>query len=1294
MQTKTFRLFISSTFSDFNEERRLLQTYVFPEIRSYCSDLGGYTFQPIDLRWGVSNEAQFDQKAMEICIDEVHASKLQPYPNFLIMAGDRYGWVPLTYAIERNEFEEILRHVNSDFLDFVNQWYKLDENQIPSSYILQARSGECKEYENWEKVENQLRDVIQAAVNSSELSSEKKLAYFDSATEQETVDGILGYKGLTKFQKDNLSGDSSRKQQFDKANVYAYIRTINEEGSDDAAISSFIIDEADKINANIFKDKIKKSIAESNVFEIEANIKEFSIVKSKDLIPKDRTRGLNYEYEGIGSKTILDSEEGSLFVKKLISLLERSVYDFHGLYIKQNSTELEEQKELQRLFKNDKAEGFVGRESDLAAIQSYISGDKGKFNPNQPLVIYGPSGMGKSALIAKAVEQTECAHKNVIYRFVGSVSGLSNSVDVIKSIIYDFNPDVDSKELELRTVKDEQGVESQEVLQEYFYRLRRYFDRIKKDTIIFIDAVDQFSNKDLLINDVEFSWLPKALPANLKIVISALEDSKYQEDTEYLGLLRRRMPDQNNLHKLSLFNEGQARDMVFGILGSRSRKISLDQQDYLFSQPDSKQPLYLTVAAQELAHWKSFDVTKGYKEAVEGNDLAPTQREIIDEYIENLSTFYHHDKKLVQRVISYIHLARGLSESELLEIISTDNEFIEYIASDTFHTKNENVLPVAIWARLRSHIKPFLKTEYKDGQDTVSFFHREFDEAARDLDGSKQTQEDLIKLILELMYKNQKQKFDSNRYGSLYIELIAEHYRRYKDEEYLKQCGVDITRIDNEKYLNSTINSVYEIASEKRIKMQCPDAIIYQTISLSLSEELYRKNPDVWVSDYVESINHLAACYKATNQVEEAVDLYNMSLEMLRSLYRESPGDWAGHYTVTLSSLAFVYSGVNNWVEKAINIVKEVLDIVEPLYQESPDVWSEVYVSNLITITISYRNNNQISQAIDIGEDLLKVAEVLYEKDSEAWVDNYTEALTSLSLSYSKTASIEKAISLSQEALTIKEPLYQKNPSVWADSYIIGLTNMALYYMDNDQLDQSIDLGKKTLLVVEPLYEETPEVWAGPFTKTISNIALSYKKNGQIEEAIQFGKKALAIRGSLHEENPDVWVEDYLTSIGNLSMAYSAGGQKGLAIVLGKDALDIVRPLHEEAPSAWIEDYSGIVGMLSSMYIVDEQYEEAIAISDELAGKIRPLYEENPEVWGDSHMANLFNLSTYYYRANKIQKAVDAAEEVKKVLEYFFHLYNKDNLDIWNDRYDPQYDRVQDFLRHCYGILHPDAEVF
>lgn len=102
MQTKTFRLFISSPFKDFKKERKVLHTKVFPRIEQYLLEKNiNYSFQPIDLRWGVSNEAQLDQKTLEVCLEEVKACKHFPYPNFLIMTGDRYGYIPLPYMIEK-----------------------------------------------------------------------------------------------------------------------------------------------------------------------------------------------------------------------------------------------------------------------------------------------------------------------------------------------------------------------------------------------------------------------------------------------------------------------------------------------------------------------------------------------------------------------------------------------------------------------------------------------------------------------------------------------------------------------------------------------------------------------------------------------------------------------------------------------------------------------------------------------------------------------------------------------------------------------------------------------------------------------------------------------------------------------------------------------------------------------------------------------------------------------------------------------------------------------------------------
>ena len=68
--TRTFRIFVSSTFSDLKEERNALQRYVFPRLRELCTR-HGCRFQAVDLRWGVRDEAGLDQQTMRVCLDEI-----------------------------------------------------------------------------------------------------------------------------------------------------------------------------------------------------------------------------------------------------------------------------------------------------------------------------------------------------------------------------------------------------------------------------------------------------------------------------------------------------------------------------------------------------------------------------------------------------------------------------------------------------------------------------------------------------------------------------------------------------------------------------------------------------------------------------------------------------------------------------------------------------------------------------------------------------------------------------------------------------------------------------------------------------------------------------------------------------------------------------------------------------------------------------------------------------------------------------------------------------------------------
>jgi hypothetical protein len=61
--TRTFRVFVSSTFEDLKAERDALQREVFPKLRQLCEE-NGAGFQAIDLRWGVRDEVALGPEFM------------------------------------------------------------------------------------------------------------------------------------------------------------------------------------------------------------------------------------------------------------------------------------------------------------------------------------------------------------------------------------------------------------------------------------------------------------------------------------------------------------------------------------------------------------------------------------------------------------------------------------------------------------------------------------------------------------------------------------------------------------------------------------------------------------------------------------------------------------------------------------------------------------------------------------------------------------------------------------------------------------------------------------------------------------------------------------------------------------------------------------------------------------------------------------------------------------------------------------------------------------------------------
>ena len=75
-KSRVIRVFLSSTFKDFAEERDLLVKKVFPELRRLCRERQ-VDLVDIDLRWGITEEEIEQGKVLPICLEEI--KRARPY---------------------------------------------------------------------------------------------------------------------------------------------------------------------------------------------------------------------------------------------------------------------------------------------------------------------------------------------------------------------------------------------------------------------------------------------------------------------------------------------------------------------------------------------------------------------------------------------------------------------------------------------------------------------------------------------------------------------------------------------------------------------------------------------------------------------------------------------------------------------------------------------------------------------------------------------------------------------------------------------------------------------------------------------------------------------------------------------------------------------------------------------------------------------------------------------------------------------------------------------------------------
>ena len=467
--SRTFRVFVSSTFLDLKSERNILQQLTYPRLVDLCAR-HGVTFQAIDLRWGISEEASLDQRTIDICLNEVKRCRAtSPRPNFIILLGERYGWLPPPPHIPDAHFQAMLRQVTSGQRELLSDWYTRDGNAVPPTWELRPRTGAFARPEVWSQMERRLHMAVRTAATRAGLT--RHLAYLASAVEQEIFAGAFDVTDAAEH-------------------VFAFIRRIDAL-PEDAADAGFIdTDQWSREAAGRLKERLRQQLP-NHVYEY-------------------RTRWVDgapsHEYLARLADDVYQSLEqvilSEIRAMRDVGPLEVEI-EAHQRFSREILTPPDSARAA--FASQHKRATFVGRGEAFERIIAYLAGGDA-----QPFGVFAEGGSGKSTLLARVAEvaQERWPNATIISCFIGASA---DSVDG-RSLLHGLC-------LQLAQLL---GQEDAAVPDDYVSLASTFQKQLavagsRAPTLLFLDALDQLSDEHFARN---LSWFPWQLPAGVRLVVS------------------------------------------------------------------------------------------------------------------------------------------------------------------------------------------------------------------------------------------------------------------------------------------------------------------------------------------------------------------------------------------------------------------------------------------------------------------------------------------------------------------------------------------------------------------------------------------------------------------------------------------------------------------------------------------------------------------------------------------------------------------------------------------------------
>lgn len=762
ISARTFRIFISSTFNDLVAERNALQFYVFPRLREFC-EKNGARFQAIDLRWGISNEASLDQQAMNICLDEISRCQItSPRPNFIILLGDRYGWMPPPSQIPENEFTQLINKASLPSKNLLKNWYILDANASPAERQMKAREpgSVFENYETWQPLETALQKTLSEAARKLELPENRCLIYQTSATHQEIMQGALQQVDAAEHVFCFFRKIKGLPQEFNFKNFkeflkkflnFHYPQGLNK--SCQALLNSLLSLPQEttlgELNEQLYKMQktISAELEVSLLKTVQQTLIDFSaenyvnfdedrsgidhvafqkLQALKDLLEKKLTKNVfHFEAEWVNAIDSKSEPSSEWITKDHIGNLPARLEDCLPMTLDKDyqPANLCEAVwiSLSRIIQTElnNPQKLLEEIGSQAIIQSDpILDEEGLVHrnfANQHLEHF----VGRRDILAEIQDYLKISEKKIL---VVAGQGGSGKSTLTAKALQETKEAFPSAKIVYRFIGVTPGSsDARNLLGSLCDEIARRYDQEESTRFSnFQDLCLEFSRKLELADENapliifldsldqlsvahsarSLDWLPTNLPEHVHLIVST------RENEETFANLEDKSIRVKSLGGLSV-EEGEKLLRLW--LASASRTLQNKQikeilDNFLSSQGN---PLFLKLAFEEARHWKSYQEKEKLSPHVEGiiqNNLFP-----------RLADEHNHGQVLVSHALGYLAASRdGLAEDELVDLLSRDLQVYTAFIQTAHHLPADLVQIAALY--LQKHTEIMLSEQITKAQ--------------------------------------------------------------------------------------------------------------------------------------------------------------------------------------------------------------------------------------------------------------------------------------------------------------------------------------------------------------------------------------------------------------------------------------------------------------------------------------------------------------------------------------------------------------------------------------------------